>query len=250
MRKLTLLLISALMIFSFTFSFAETENNAYGIWERKAFVDEFYDPTDEYYVVSNMLDGTFSNSATNDSQLSAYIFFYPDRNSIAIRLFEYGDIKVNNPLSQNVLYDLVFKDAEGNKYSTSGVMYSQSSDVLFSGGTAAGNLVYALINGGTVRFSLSEHNSSLTKYVFSIPNADGFEEAYYSVLALDPIVLNEGAMVYHADHGLGIVEKAYNITKDGVRTGTLVDVTYNDGVSDKIAYPAAVQNGILKIIVP
>ena len=249
MKRLLALIMTLLMVLSLVSALGEADSNNI-IWTKKSFVDEFDDPTGEYYLVSNLLEGTFSNSATKDSKLSACIFFLPSNNSITIRLLEYGDKRVNNPFSKNKIYDLVFKDADGEKYTTTGIMYSKSEDVYFSGGAVAGKLIYSLMKGGTVKFSLSEQDNSLVKYIFSIPNADGFEEGYYSLLEIDPVILKEGAVLYHKDHGLGIVKKTYKTTKDNKRVGTVADVEYDDGTAEQVFYPEWIDYGMVKLIMP
>lgn len=156
------------------------EETDMGPWVLKAYVDEFNLPTDEYYIVNDTsFSGTFSNSATTNSELGAYIFYEPYETSdyISIRLFEYGNMRVKNPYSHSRDYDIVMMDNDGNKRYLSGTMYSQDSDIDVSSSDSQ-VILDALKKGGTVRFAITEKEDSLTKYIITIEDATGFEAAY------------------------------------------------------------------------
>ncbi len=156
------------------------EEQDMGPWILKAYVDEFNLPTDEYYIVNDTaFYGTFSNSATTDSDLKAYVFYEPYDSSdfVQIRLFEYGNIRVKNPYSHGRDYDIVIMDNDGNKDYLSGYMSAQSSDILV-GGSDAQTILDALKKGGTVRFAITESDNSLTKYIITIDDATGFDAAF------------------------------------------------------------------------
>ena len=63
-------------------------------WTKDAYVDNFGDPTDQYYM-KGTFEGTFSNSATTDSDLLVYMFcktgYYASDETFSFRLVEYGD---------------------------------------------------------------------------------------------------------------------------------------------------------------
>jgi len=63
-------------------------------WEIQYFVDEFGDPTDSAYMVGTF-EGSFSNSATSNSELLVYLYYYSSENDFAFRLGEYGDSLAN-----------------------------------------------------------------------------------------------------------------------------------------------------------
>ena len=92
-----LVIIASLVLCGLT---VRAEQNADGEWELKYSVDEFGDITDdsETYLVS-IVDGSFSNIATNDSDLLVAVFYNPMYNSglygteMQFRLFEYGDTR-------------------------------------------------------------------------------------------------------------------------------------------------------------
>ena len=150
-----------------------------GIWTVRAYIDEFNLPTDEYYITNETaFTGTFSNSATTNSPLAAYLYCeqYDGRDMLSIRLLEYGRSRVNNPYSSTRYYDITVMDADGVRYYTEGSMYSGSYDV----NVLDEQLVLdALKKGGTVRLAITESDDPLTKYIITIDDASGFSAAYY-----------------------------------------------------------------------
>lgn len=62
-----------------------------GVWILNHYVDSFGDETDEGYL-STIMTGTFSNSATTNSDLIAY--FLIDEDEVDLKLLEYGDYEV------------------------------------------------------------------------------------------------------------------------------------------------------------
>lgn len=157
-----------------------------GIWQLKAYVDEFDLPTNEYYITNSVpLTGKFSNSATTNSELKVYLYCDKRKNaayysSISIRLLEYGSQRVKNPFSKSKEYDITLMDDAGSKYKIEGKMYSESSDIHVLSEDAQ-YIVDALQKGGTVRFSITERKNELTKYIFTIDDASGFGAAYYEL---------------------------------------------------------------------
>ena len=66
---------------------SDKSGNGLGDWEIGHYVDEFQEETEEKYIKQSAL-GTFSNSATTNSDLVAHILV--DKNDIRLRLQEYG----------------------------------------------------------------------------------------------------------------------------------------------------------------
>lgn len=150
-----------------------------GIWTVRAYIDEFNLPTDEYYITNETaFTGTFSNSATTNSPLAAYLFCeqYDGNDMLRIRLLEYGSSRVNNPYSSTRYYDITVMDADGVRYYTEGSMYSGSYDVYVLDEQL---VLDALKKGGTVRLAITESDDPLTKYIITIDDASGFSAAYY-----------------------------------------------------------------------
>lgn len=66
-----------------------------GKWKLKYFVDEFNEKTKAGYIELRDVDGTFSNSATDNSKLTA-ILLVTDKNEVQIFLKEYGSSLVKS----------------------------------------------------------------------------------------------------------------------------------------------------------
>ena len=75
MKKFAAALLVFALLVSSAVVWAESETTTdTGIWEKRAYVDEFDLPTDEYYISNKEpIVGKFSNSATTDSPLYAFI---------------------------------------------------------------------------------------------------------------------------------------------------------------------------------
>ncbi|TXD48135.1 hypothetical protein [Polaribacter sp. IC063] len=63
-------------------------NLTFGQWTESFYVDEFGEPTTESYKYIISEDGTFSNSATQNSKLKCQFVLGPE--SLTIKVFEYG----------------------------------------------------------------------------------------------------------------------------------------------------------------
>lgn len=182
MKRVVSFLLVIMMILGCNLALADER---YGNWQVKAFVDEFDLPTNEYYAVTSV-EGHFSNSATSKSKLGAVLFFmnWSDTHTayIEIRLFEYGNTRVSNYSSKNTeYYDVLVMDTEGNKVSLTGRIPPQDTDMIFynfSSNDDNAKLVNILTASttGTVRFSITERDNTLNKYVFAV-DVDGLKDA-------------------------------------------------------------------------
>ncbi|MEG1014793.1 MAG: hypothetical protein RSI33_11115 [Clostridia bacterium] len=156
-----------------------------GMWKIRAFEDEFDMPTDEYYIFSSKISGSFSNSATTDSDLSTRVFCEENegKSYISIRLIEYGEYIVKNAYSKNRFYNAIVMDCDGNKTyfnsdsGTGPIMFGDSQDLYFYDDKENQQIIDILKKGGTVRFAIIERDDSNTKYLFSF-DATGFDVIY------------------------------------------------------------------------
>jgi len=160
----------------------KVENN----WEIRYYVDEFNQPTSKGYVANKELfSGTFSNTATADSELSAQII--ADKYNVAIKLWEYGRSEVKTSSSEK--YDITILKPDGDKSYIDGKMYG---DRLYIGGysdellSSYENDPYRLYpitvlkilqGGGDVSFYIVQSDRPTTTYLFTV-DADGFSREY------------------------------------------------------------------------
>ena len=148
-----------------------------GIWELGYYVDEFNIPTDEKYI-RNILPfrGTFSNSATTNSELLVRVLF--DKDGFSIMLYEYGDYLVKNSYSsEDQRYYVTLLTPNGNKIPFDGIMKAGSDRITFS--TLVDKSIKSFLDvGGTIRFYIVNSDYETESYLFSIENSDNFDDLY------------------------------------------------------------------------
>lgn len=147
-----------------------------GIWSVNYYVDDFQQPTDEWYITANTnFSGTFSNSATTNSKLAVQVAV--DAEDIAFFLYEYGRSQVKNPSSNYVdEYDITMRTADGTDHSLSGTVYC-GGDRLIIEGKDMDTVLAAMKDGGTISFHIVESDRTTTSYLFSL-EASNFSQVY------------------------------------------------------------------------
>lgn len=138
-------------------------------WEVAYYVDDFKDYTDQAYLRNkNRIRGTFSNSATTNSNLEAR-FLIDSRDEVSFMLYEYGYSQVKE---SDTDYWVRIKTEDGKTELLSGKMYSDRVTLDKEGS----NKVFdAFCAGGTVKFYVQERNEySKSTYNFEVDN-DGDE---------------------------------------------------------------------------
>ncbi len=170
-------------------------------WGKYYFVDEFDDPTSEWYIglKANAI-GTFSNSATTDSKLEVYILYgqtnsYPDlsfggsglgTNYFNIFLYEYGSHQVKNSSTYYVDdYVMKIKTESGMVYEIKCVMPTSQDRIwvydhdlsfdTYMTGTNATDLMNILMEGGNLKVVLINAERPVCQYNFEI-DASNFKD--------------------------------------------------------------------------
>ncbi|MEK0337271.1 MAG: hypothetical protein QQN41_07550 [Nitrosopumilus sp.] len=149
--------------------------NNTGIWTVRYYVDDFGEPTKEGYISNTyLIRGTFSNSATQDSELDVR-FLISNSSNISIKLFEYAG---NNPVKAYSYesYKVLVQDCESKRYNLKATNYE--SDRLSFDKTASRKVHNILMKGGTIKFKIIESDTPTTEYEFTIQKADWYENAY------------------------------------------------------------------------
>lgn len=148
--------------------------NNLGMWSVHYFVDNFGDRTKDAYITNtDMISGTFSNSATQDSLLNVQ-FIFKSQSDLSIQLYEYGG---NNPVKDGGYaneYDVLVKDKDDKRYELRATNYSDRL-TLEDGNARA--LHGALMKGGRVQFMIRNVRQSSSQYQFMVPNADFYDNA-------------------------------------------------------------------------
>ncbi|MCB0509056.1 MAG: hypothetical protein KDD21_12235 [Bacteroidetes bacterium] len=144
--------------------------NNLGIWELGYYVDDFGEPTKEAYI-STDLYGTFSNSATTNSNLK--VRFLIDKKSIRIQLYEYAG---NHPIKGEGFIYFKIRDKNDKEHE----IKAYNSD--YGNTTVEQEYFYTLkkilLTGGRIKFMAeADKYGSPSIYKFTIENADWLENA-------------------------------------------------------------------------
>ena len=153
---------------------------SFGDWELQSFVDEFGDISDDKFLTTNyLLDGTFSNSATTNSELTARLMII-DSSNVSISLYEYDYSKVKSFSKKR--YTVKMKLDDGSIITDDGFIY-EGGDRIYIGerGVAETKLHRALKTNQEVKILIKEENS-LSSYRIDISNTSGYSHAYDSLI--------------------------------------------------------------------
>jgi hypothetical protein len=146
--------------------------NNLGIWEIYNYVDHFGAQTNKRYIQNTEhFDGTFNNSATQNSPLYVDMLIN-NASNISIMLYEYARDHPVKAISDDYYYVMV-KDQSGN---TSKLNAVNHSDRLRINETDSKKLQNILLKGGEIQFYIEGEYHS--QYNFTIKNADWYGNAY------------------------------------------------------------------------
>ena len=149
---------------------SDKSENGLGDWEISNYVDEFQEKTDEKYIKQTVL-GTFSNSATTNSDLLAHILI--DKDNIRLRLQEYGSNYAKDDES------IRFRIKSGDSLVTELRMWVNRDgyvEFLSYDKKMQDSLKNILLRGGEVKFSGVIDHYGKSTYHFTF-NADKFQNA-------------------------------------------------------------------------
>ena len=151
-------------------------NENLGDWEIRYYVDEFNNPTDEKYITNKeLIVGTFSNSATNNSLLYARVLIDNlDGLRISIMLYEYGRNQVKASYEKN--FTITLLDTNKTKHDLRGIMYSGSDRVKlyvsYGGYDYISTMFNALCGKGTISLYMVESKYVKSEYLFSLDTSN------------------------------------------------------------------------------
>ena len=151
-------------------------NKTFGIFVTDHYLDEFNQPTTETYITNEKaIIGTFSNTATNNSELRVKVAV--DKQDVAFVLYEYGSHQVKNISTSSVdRYNIVMKTPNGTKYDLTGTI-KQGGDRLFIDEKYESQVIGAFRSGGVVSFYIEFTEYTTTTYLFSV-HSSNFAELY------------------------------------------------------------------------
>lgn len=143
-------------------------------WEKRYYTDEFNNPTNNAFIAPiDTLSGTFSNSATTNSRLLAYIRV--DNDSCEIMLWEYGSSLVKAYSTTD--YDITILLPTGTKKYFTGTMYKNGQVIRVD--DYSGILSLLKSTNGTLKFYLKEDSDYgvNSTYLFEV-DISGFSDLY------------------------------------------------------------------------
>lgn len=132
-------------------------------WTKDFYVDDFNEPTDEWVVYSSF-DGTFSNSATNDSRLSGQVLI--DAQYVAFILYEYNRNQVKNIYSDAEEYTIITRTNDAEQ-TFKGYIYSEGDRIIVDENNTE-SIKNLLKTGGEIKFYIYETDNSVTNYLFKV----------------------------------------------------------------------------------
>lgn len=144
---------------------------SFGAWTVKYYVDEFNDPTSQKYITTELLlNGTFSNTATTNSKLTAKILV--DSVFISFILYEYGSQQVKSGISDEYRISIKYG------YHKTTIYGNMRTDRIAAYGSAdEATLLEALTSGDTVTFYIEDTKYRTSNYLFSVESSN-FKDLY------------------------------------------------------------------------
>lgn len=177
-------------------------NENFGGWEIRYYVDEFNRPTDEMYITNtDLIVGTFSNSATNNSLLKARILVDNlDGPRVSIILYEYGNNQVKS--YYEATYNITLLDTNDEKHNLKGIMYDGGDRVKlyvsYGGYDYISMMINALLQPGEVSLYMVESKYTVNEYLFSVDTSN-FSELYAKITGSDSSNNNSSTNNSNAD---------------------------------------------------
>lgn len=156
---------------------AVTEAAVKKIWYADYYVDDFDQPTDEWYIANNnYFTGKFSNSATTDSLLNVQVLV-DHKKDIVFFLYEYGRNTVKNSSQSYVdKYDIVMRTPDGTDHNLKGTLYC-GGDRIFIDEAYVDTVLKALQGEGDIMFRFVKSDRTVETYLFKV-TAGNFVDLY------------------------------------------------------------------------
>ena len=155
----------------------ESKEEIAEIWTKTYYVDEFDQPTDEWYVCNTTkFLGKFSNSATTDSALYADVVI--DDKDIAIFLYEYArSNSVKNNMSSDEAYVIKVKAKDGTVYDMQGHINADGGDRVFIEDAYKDQFKSLLKGNESFSVYLETNKYTMSTYLFEVTPGN-FKEVY------------------------------------------------------------------------
>lgn len=154
-------------------------------WTVKNYLDEFDRPIEDAKYLQAFFEGTFSNSATSNSELTVSMTVSRDAindndyDCVDIKLFEYDSHKVTNYYSKTKYYTVMILEENENVINTEGSMFSKGDAIFFMEDHNKNDLINAMKNNNTLIFKITE-DDGMGKYLFTV-DCTGFADMFDSL---------------------------------------------------------------------
>ena len=143
-------------------------------WEKRYYTDEFNNPTSKAFIAPiDTLSGTFSNSATTNSKLNAYMRI--DKDNCQIMLWEYGSNLVKAYSSTD--YKITILLPSGSKKYFYGTMYKNGQVIYFNDYSEIVSLLKSTEGVLKIYIQESSKYGVNSTYLFEV-NTSGFKALY------------------------------------------------------------------------
>ena len=139
----------------------------FGTWKASNYVDEFDNPTGKRFI-STTVFGTFSNSATTNSNLTAAI--QVDTEGVSIILWEYSSHQVKCSYKYDN-YSITMLDTKNEKHTLSGTMYAGGFRIYIDEENET-TVINALKQSGSISFHVVNSEYTTSKYTFTIETSN------------------------------------------------------------------------------
>ena len=150
-------------------------------WEKDFYVDEFDEPTDDWYIrgtndTGAVTNAKFSNSATSNSELLVQILV--DSEEVTIFLYEYGSNQLKNSSSySDDTFSITLRSASGEESSFKGTLYGNGGDRIYLNKAGRKAIKKALKGDEAFKLYIVEDDMQTSTYLFSVEPSN-FGELY------------------------------------------------------------------------
>lgn len=148
----------------------------FSTWEIGEYEDEFGQPIGKKYMLIDS-QGTFSNSATTNSDL--YAALQIDKDNIGIMLWEYGRNLVKGTFDYED-YDITILDEKGTKHYFTGTIYKSGNRIYFEDADRS-KVINILKKNDAIKIYIKSTKYSISSYLFTV-STKGFDSTYNSIL--------------------------------------------------------------------
>lgn len=148
---------------------------SFGDWITHSYVDKWGETTgDKYVTTKEPITGQFSNTATNNSDLTVKLLV--DKDKISFFLYEYNNHQVKSSIDRryNILYRVGTKESR--------LTGTLSTDRIIVTGQDCTKLITDLQSGNNIKFIIEEQEYGASEYKFEVESSNFSDEYRQNIL--------------------------------------------------------------------